>query len=405
MAFDLQRALQEGLGSRIPFLDRLLSYCYFAEMSVLEVAFYDSQGRGVSLVGRLGQEAPEEVVLVSPLPPQASRRGILEDPQDQRRALRLIAATWALASLQPTGLPAPAVGLLAVHPDPEGEVLAGLTRERDLLRPRRYLLLDESPCRRAAPVGVDGLLLHLSAPLPVRPLPRPLRDIQVWRWHLAGSGCFQALRDVFRLHREGSILPLVIGPRSGVLLEEPQDLEVTVGVIDGATTPPPGWRQVDRPTHVGTQGSWGDRVRALDEGLSLVFEAGRRAWGGTVPDRAIRVVGAGNRDPAGLDVLLWTPAGTMERARAFIQASPPVDGLVISVVQSRRAGPLTSDPASGADAPFPPGMTLSIPEDVPVLSMGSRIEGESDPVLEAVALARSLRHWIEEILGPDEGET
>ena len=397
MAFDLHRALLEGLGSRIPFLDRLLSYCYFADMSVLEVASCDSGGRGVSLVGRMGAEGAEEVVLVSPLPSQASRRGILEDPLDRRRALRLLAATWALASLQDPERPSPGAGLIAVHPDPDGDALSGLARERDLLRPRRFLLLDDAPRPGKVPVAMDGMIVRVAAPLPVQSIPRPLRDIQVWRWH-PGPGLFRALEEICSLHREGRIVPLLVHPRSGILLEEPPDAEVTVGLLDSGVVPPPAWRHVDSPMRIGTQGSWGGRVRAFAEGFSILSEAARRAWGGSLPDGAIRVVGTVARNPVGIDLVIWVPAGSLEKTREFLEQSPPKEGSEISLGPGRSIR--TVSPASLPDLRFPPGMALCIPEGVPTEALGSRRDEEGDPVREAVTLAMDLKELLRGLLRP-----
>lgn len=405
MAFDLQRALTEGIGSRIPFLDRLLSYCYFAEMSVLEVASSDSRGRGLSLVGRVGPEGPEDVVLVSPLPSQASRRGLLEDPRDQRRALRLLAATWALASLQVPDRPGPRIAILAVHPDPDGEALAGLAREADLLRPRRFLLLDDSPIGDsplADPVALDGLLVHLSAPLPVQPLPRPLRDIQVWRWEGGRGHLFRALEEVFSLQREGRIVPLLVHPRSGDLLEEPLDAEVTVGLVDSINESPPSWRHVDSPMRVQTMGSWAHRVRALAEGVAIVSEAALRAWNGAFPGGAVRVVGMASRDPVGIDLLLWVPPGAMEQTKTFLEAWPGRDSTTLSLSLTRRG--LHGSPEAAPVPRFPPGMTLAIPEGIPVAVLGSRSNEELDAIQEAVLLARDLKGLLEGLPGSLEGD-
>lgn len=406
MAFDLQRALVEGLGSRIPFLDRLLSYCYFAEMSVLEVASSDSRGRGVSLVGRVGPEGPEEVVLVSPLPSQASRRGLLEDPQDQRRALRLLAATWAMASLQRPGRPGPGIAVIAAHPDPDGEALAGLARERDLLRPRRVVLLDDSPMEDspgplAEPVSLDGLIVHLSAPLPVQPLPRPLRDIQVWRWEGGRGPLFRALEDVFSLHQEGRIVPLLVHPRSGDLLEEPLDAEMTVGLAVGGIEPPPSWRHVDSPMRVQTLGSWSHRMQALSQGVALVTQAVRQAWNGAFPDGAIRVVGIASRDPVGIDLLIWVPSGTLDRAKTALEALPGRDQATLSFSLARRSASGSS--RTGPDLRLPPGMTLAIPEGIPVAVLGSRRTPEPDAIQEAVLLAGDLKALLEGLPGSLEG--
>ncbi len=395
MAFDLQRALLEGLSSRIPFLDRLLSYCYFAEMSVLEVASHDARGRGVSLVGRVGPEGPEERVLVAPLPFQACRRGVLEDPQDQRRALHLVAATWAMASLQRSGRPGPGIALIALHPDLDGEALTELTRERDLLRPRRFVILGGSVCSSPEVVAVDGLLVHVSAPLPVRPLPRPLRDIQVWRC-TAGNGLFAALEEVFSCYREDRIVPLLVQPRAGVLLEEPTDAEVTVGLTEDGIRPPGSWVHVDSPTHIGTQGSWGERFRAWSEGFLALAEAARRSWGDQVPDGAIRVVGMASRDPVGIDVLLWVPAGSLDQTWAFLK-SVTIRGGSLVLAQARASLSESPMPASGPR--FPPGLTLRIPEGLPVEVLGTRREEESDPVQESLLLARDLKTLLEGLEG------
>jgi len=397
VAFDLQRALVEGMTSRIPFLDRLLSYCYFAEMSVLEVASSDATGRGVSLVGRVGAEGPEEVVLVSPLPFQAARRGALDDRLEQRRALRLLAATWALASRRGDSDRAPpGLGLIAVHPDPGGDSLASLTRERDLLRPWRLVLLDDSPDPTLRPVTLDGLLVHLSAPLPVQPLPRPLRDIQVWRWQ-GGAGLFRALEETFALHRHGRIVPLLLHPCSGPLLEEPLAAEMTVGLLDARTVPPPEWQHVDSPLRVSTQGSWGDRIRAFDECFSILAEAVQQAWGGHIPDGAVRVAGIGTPDPVGIDLVLWVPGGCLDGALAALERRSCREGADLQVTQVRRSG--VGRGAVAAQTGFPPAMSLCVPEGIPLEVLGCRREAIDDPVQEAVAVAEDLRGLLGRLSG------
>ena len=122
MGFDIIRAASEALASRLPFLDRLLSYLYFADLAVLEQSTWDDLGRGVTVLGRKGPQRPGAgVVLAAPLPRASSLAGLPPGSPDVVRAGTLLAMAWAVASLpEETRFP---VTLVAARPDPLGNGL------------------------------------------------------------------------------------------------------------------------------------------------------------------------------------------------------------------------------------------------------------------------------------------
>ena len=108
MGFDVARAALEAFQSRLPFLDRLLSYLYFADLDVLEESTWDEFGHGVTVLGRRGPDvAGRGVIVAAPLPRAGTLAGLPPDSPDCHRAGTLLALAWAVASLEDAELCAP----------------------------------------------------------------------------------------------------------------------------------------------------------------------------------------------------------------------------------------------------------------------------------------------------------
>jgi hypothetical protein len=125
VGFDLTRAVADSLGGRTAVLDRLVSYLYFADISVVEQSTWDEHGSGVSVVGTKGGGTGPAVVLATPLP---SPRGLdparagASWPVELARFVDLMAKTWALSEIPAEAAGRP-VHLVAYRPDPVGRTL------------------------------------------------------------------------------------------------------------------------------------------------------------------------------------------------------------------------------------------------------------------------------------------
>jgi hypothetical protein len=139
VGFDLTRAVADSLGGRTAVLDRLVSYLYFADVSVVEQSTWDEHGSGVSVIGTKGGGTGPAVVLATPLP--SSRvldpaRAGASWPVELARFVDLMAKTWALSEI-PAGAAGRPVHLVAHRPDPVGrtlrDVLDGIGPAGDVL--------------------------------------------------------------------------------------------------------------------------------------------------------------------------------------------------------------------------------------------------------------------------------
>lgn len=350
MGFDVARAASEALASRLPFLDRLVSYLYFADLVVLEQSTCDEFGRGVTVVGRKGPERPGDgVVLAAPLPRAESLLGLATGSADVTRAGTLLAMAWAVASLDEDRLARP-VTLVAARPDPLG---SGLRSVLDVPAGRDCTVIASAPTGPDATAPMCAVaVLSLAMPAPVRPLRAPLKDVVTLT--LDRCDAVPALAALAAAARSRSLEPLSIHPTSGVHMGPIEELHISVGLPRADFLPPGGWRVEERPVTVHSAGSCLDRVTALDAALATCGAEALEAWdraGTTMPDEPVRLLDLGSADPSGALVALALPRvdGTHAFLEGLARRLSSLPDLHASVLHAFVPGP-SDGPASRTPA-------------------------------------------------------
>ena len=338
MGFDVARAALEAFQSRLPFLDRLLSYLYFADLDVLEESTWDEFGHGVTVLGRRGPDvAGRGVIVAAPLPRAGTLAGLAPDSPDCHRAGTLLALAWAVASLEDAELRAP-VTLVAARPDPLGTGLRSVLNAR---------ITSGQTVIAAAPTGPSSVtpacaivVLSIETRVPVQPLRAPLRDVVTLAAGGASHpGAVAALARLEAAFRDRSIEPLELHSAPGVHLAEPDVLRITVGLRTAAPDAPEGWHVVAHPGSVGGTGSLLDRFLALNSALARATSEVREAWdrtGRAAPADGLRIVDIGSVDPSTGLLALGLPAGAASPGALDGLASriSAVDGVRCSVVHA-----------------------------------------------------------------------
>lgn len=337
MGFDVARAALEAFASRLPFLDRLLSYLYFAELDVLEQSTWDEFGHGVTVLGRRGPDRPGHgVILAAPLPRATTLAGLSPDSADFGRAGTLLALAWAVASLEDADLRAP-VTLVAARPDPLGTGLRSVLDVRFTAGQQVIAAAATGPS--AATPGCAVVVLSIETRVPVHPLRAPLRDVvTLTSVGASGAGSMSALSALESTIRDRSLDPLELHPAPGIHLCEPDPIRLTVGLRTADFQAPTGWQVEAHPGSVGSTGSSLERVLALAATITLATAEVAHAWeraGLPTPGQAFRIVDHGSIDPATTLLALALPptAVTPPAMEALASRLSAVEGVRATVAQ------------------------------------------------------------------------
>lgn len=395
MGFDVSRAVAEALQSRLPFVDRLLSYLYFGDAAVLEQSTWDESGRGVTIVGRRGPGRPGGILLAAPLPLAATLADLPAGSPDVTRGLALLSMAWALASLEESDLSEP-VTLVAARPDPSGTALRSVLESGTVSARLALAATPASDEARAPDATVVALSLLLD--LPVRPLRAPLRDVVSWV-HPAPGDALAALRDLAARLDDGSGVPLALEPGPGVHLGPVDRLGLTVGLCEPGP-PPPGWAEGGRPSRVGGSGSCRPRLDALLAAAEAAGRVAAGAWadaGRPVPTDLVRLVDLGASEPSGATLGVTLPAeatGDVPASlEAALQALPGVDARALPV--GGRVQP------SSCPVPLAPGTASCLVGLVPtVLALGPGPGDPQEPAARARAWGARYRDAVRNALAP-----
>jgi len=219
-----------------------------------------------------------------------------------------------------------------------------------------------------------------------------LKDIQSW-CRFPQVELREALDSLLLAQESGGILPLCVSPAAGRMLEEPVQVEATVGITELPTNLPAGWEATEPPTQVRTQGSWSGRIRTLVVAMRRILQIVHDAWDGELPEGAFRIVDLAYRDPAGMDLLLWVPPGLGPDVGRSLGALDLGEDCRLSVLRVRTAPPSAERPI---DLRHIPGMAICLPSGVSAAILGPP-PFQEDPISEALDLAASLQSRFQEI--------
>lgn len=301
MSFDIARAVTETFGSRTPLLDRILSYLYFADVTVVEQSTADAWGIGVTVIGLKGQaESGPGVVLAGALPtlrvfPQVP--SALPDagghPRDLVRLVDLLARVLAMSVLDPDALGA-RLALVAYRPDP---VAAGLRDLSSSFASGMDWLLSAPVGLEPKPLSSDVVFteVHLSGGPRQRPR-RRVRNVvsaraQTPRYDPAFP--LRVLWDLRGLVDRGHVEVLDLDPCAGSDLLAPCRVDVVLGVIREPPELPDPWRTLADTRPTVRIGSWSEVIgTVLDLSVALGGEV-TAAWNGAglaPPEPPIRLV-------------------------------------------------------------------------------------------------------------------
>jgi hypothetical protein len=388
VGFDVSRAAAEAFQSRLPFVDRLLSYLYFADAAVLEQSTWDESGRGVTIVGRKGPAAPGGLLMAAALPRATTLAGLEPGHPDAVRGLALLSMAWALASLEEDRLREP-VTLVAARPDPAGLTLRSVLESGTVTARAALAATPAGPRPRRAAAGVIGV--ELSLDLPVRPLKAPLRDVVTWVLRDPGMAALDALARLDATFADGEVVPLALGPGRGVHLGPAEGLAMTVG-LRGDVQAPDGWSLSGRPTRVGGGGSCRQRLEALLGAARATADAAREAWtaaGLAAPREPVRLVDVGSGAASTALLTVAVPPGDPVDLASRLEAEGAGPGGVAARVVLAAGSP--GRPLPGDSPDLPPGTAACLVDLVPeVLSLGPGAGDTSDP--EAAAREWGLRY-------------
>ncbi len=302
MSFDIARAIAETFGSRTLLLNRILSYLYFADVTVVEQSTADAWGSGVTVIGLKGEvEGGPGLVLAGSLPTlrvfPASPLEIAEvggHPRDLFRLVDLLARVFALSILDP-GQRQARLGLLAYRPDPVAEALHDLAVS-PFFAGMDWLL--------SAPTGLEPRPLASDAVVIETHLSSGARRGPAHRFRNVVSACaraseadpafpFLALQDLADLVAGGHATILDLEPCAGSDLLAPTEVDVVLGVIREPLLLPETWRVLPETCPTVRLGPWQEVVQTvldLSRGLGSAVRSAWTATGSPPPEPPVRLV-------------------------------------------------------------------------------------------------------------------
>ncbi len=302
MSFDVARAVTETFGSRTPLLDRILSYLYFADVTVVEQSTADAWGSGVTVIGLKGQaESGPGVVLAGALPTlrvfPASPRDIPEaggHPRDLVRLVDLLARVFALSVVDPDALGA-RLALVAYRPDPVAEALQDLVGS-PLFSGMDWLLSGAAGLQPTPPSSDVAVIEVRFSSGPLRGPRHRFRNVVSVRARTPRTDPafpIRALQDLSDLVARGHADILDLEPCAGSDLLAPSRVDAVLGVIREPLPLPEAWRTLAETRPIVRLGAWSDAIRTvldLSRGLGSPVSAAWTATGSASPEPPVRLV-------------------------------------------------------------------------------------------------------------------
>lgn len=305
MSFDIARAVTETFGSRTPLLDRILSYLYFADVTVVEQSTADAWGSGVTVLGLKGQaDTGPGVVLAGALPTlrvfPASPRDIPEaggHPRDLSRFVDLLARVFALSVLDPGG-PRARLGLVAYRPDPVAEALHDLPGS-SFFSGMDWLLSGPTglePTPASSDVAVIEVRLSIGPRRGQRHRFRNVVSVRARTPRTDPAFPIRALQDLSDLVVRGHADILDLEPCAGSDLLAPSQVDVVLGVLREPLPLPESWQTLAETRPTVRLGAWSEvigTVLGLSRGLGKAVAAAWTATGSASPEPPVRLVALG----------------------------------------------------------------------------------------------------------------
>lgn len=238
VSFDVARAVTESFGSRTPFLDRFLSYLFFADLAVIEQSTADAWGSGVTVIGVKGESFCKRTLAFAcclpstphvPYPSNSAHS--VSNIHDMFRVVDLFARLAAVSAFKE--LRELRLALVAYRPDPIAATLDDVALS-PLLSGADWVL--SVPTGLALePVPAPTAIVEVSFEAPsCRPRPRRrVRDIVLAE---ASSASYdpelpsKALRALLQTSDKGKVEVLEVLPFSGIDLLAPLSIQAVIGL-------------------------------------------------------------------------------------------------------------------------------------------------------------------------------
>jgi len=345
VGFDITRAISESFGSRSPLLDRVLSYLYFADVTVIEQSTWDDYGSGVSILGLKGDRpGPGGIVLGCPLPTVGHMErdpAIVTasggHPLDLARFVDIMAKIWAMSELDGPSLPW-SVNLVAYRPDPVSFSLRSVIEDGLVTGARAYVFSPTGPVPRSAACGFALCSLTLSGPTRQRP-GGPVQDVASVRITdgdllLADNGFpVKALAQLLAMSREGRVELLDLSPAAGSDLAAPGHIDVDLGLLTRQSDLPRGWVIRDPARTSVRLGTWSTILPAVVEVTDRLAATVRDLWtdqGLTHPATPVRILSI-DSSPQEATLLVGVPlplgpASCSDALNGAINPEGPLEG-------------------------------------------------------------------------------
>jgi len=348
VGFDITRAVNEAFGGRISFLDRVLSYLYFADVTMMERLTSDDYGSGVSIIGFKGPSRDGDgIVLACPLP---TLDRLPEDPRDiasagghpldAARLVDLMAKVWALSEMDPSVLNT-RLTITAFRPDPIGLSLQSMIEDGSV--PGRKAMVFAPAGKTPLVVKHGFALCRADLASRTNPGPRhPVTDVLSLKRAVFGHCSLEAaLRELQDLSGEGAIELLDILPFTGSDMFQPAAIEVDVGITGNGAGFSDGWKVRESPRTMVRLGSWSGSVSAALHVHDLVCSEAVGIWEGedaAPPGDLVRILMlCGPADNATLMMSVCLPPSCQEsedmisdRLAKALNPSKPVDSVEIT---------------------------------------------------------------------------
>ena len=262
-------------------LDRILSYLYFADVTVVEQTTTDDFGSGVSILGfKGGGFDPGGIALACPLPTVGSfsrdpAEAILKGghPLDVARLVDLMAKIWSLSELDPSSMSRP-VSLLAYRPDPVSRSLRSLFDDGPCSCGTALVFSPREPRPRPTTFGLAMCSIRLSSK-PSQGPSKPVSDLVSAR--IPGAP-ISTLRTLCDLTDGGIIEPLDILPSRGSDNFSPAFIDGIFGLHAPVTDLPPEWILRDPSGMSIPLGTWHRALSAISSATDRLLSAASELW-------------------------------------------------------------------------------------------------------------------------------